>query len=80
MSEHIESSGTKSVPVIVQSEGAFNLGILLTETNYDVWSQLMEMHIAEREKFSYIIGKTALPAVKDKEYERWYAENQKVKC
>jgi hypothetical protein len=58
MSEkNIESSGMKSVPAIVQSEGVFNAGIILTESNYDVWSQLMEMHIAEREKLSYIFMK-----------------------
>ena len=75
----MKSSGNKSVPILVQSEGAFNAGIQLTETNYDVWSQLMEMHIAEREKLSYIIGKSAQPAESDKGYEKWYAENQKVK-
>ena len=53
----VESSGIKSIPVIVQSEGVFNVRIILTESNYDVWSQLMEMHIAEREKLSYIRGK-----------------------
>ena len=40
--------------IVFQSEGTFNLGIILTESNYDVGSQLMEMHIAEREKLSYI--------------------------
>ena len=52
----IESTRVKYVPIIVQSEGAFNVGIILTETNYDVWSQLMEMHIVERENLSYILG------------------------
>lgn len=74
-----ESSGTKSVPVIVQSEGVFNAGIILNESNYDVWSQLMEMHIAEREKLSYIRGKKKQPAESEDGYEKWYAENQKVK-
>ena len=47
--------------IVFQSEGTFNPGIILTESNYDVWSQLVEMHIAEREKLSYIRGKTNLP-------------------
>ncbi len=47
--------------IVFQSEGTFNPGIILTESNYDVWSQLMEMHIAEWEKLSYIRGKTNLP-------------------
>ena len=37
------------------------------------------MHIAEREKLSYIRGKTNPPKKSEDEYEKWYAENQKVK-
>ncbi|RVX12670.1 Retrovirus-related Pol polyprotein from transposon TNT 1-94 [Vitis vinifera] len=65
--------------IVFQSEGTFNSGIILTKSNYDVWSQLVEMHIAEREKLSYIRGKTNLPKESEDGYEKWYAENQKVK-
>lgn len=75
----VESSGTKSIPVVVQSESVFNAGIILSELNYDVWSQLVEMHIAEREKLSYIKGKMKQPAESEDGYEKWYVENQKVK-
>ena len=44
--------------IVFQFEGTFNPGIILTESNYDVWSQLVEMHIAEQEKLSYIRGNT----------------------
>ncbi|WKA12065.1 hypothetical protein VitviT2T_029493 [Vitis vinifera] len=37
------------------------------------------MHIVEREKLSYIRGKTNLPKESKDGYEKWYAENQKVK-
>ncbi|KAL5789241.1 hypothetical protein ACOSQ2_004129 [Xanthoceras sorbifolium] len=77
MSEKVEASGAKSFPIMVQSEGGFNTGITLTESNYDVWSQLMKMLIAEREKLSYIQGKKAPPAESEYGYEKWYAENQK---
>ena len=40
--------------IIFQSEGIFNPEIILTESNYDVWSQLVEMHIVEHKKLSYI--------------------------
>ena len=50
-------SGDKSIHVIVRSKNVFNAGIILTKSNYDIWSQLMEMHIAERETLSYINGK-----------------------
>ncbi|KAF2299398.1 hypothetical protein GH714_031831 [Hevea brasiliensis] len=54
-------------------------GIILNETNYDMWSQIIEMHIAKREKLSFISGNTQLPTEKDEGYERWYTDNQKVK-
>ena len=75
-----KTSGTKSAPIIIQSEGSpFNAGIVLDETNYDLWSQIMEMHIAEKEKLSFIRGNSQSPTEKDDGYEKWYADNQKVK-
>ena len=65
--------------IVFQSEGTFNSEIILTKLNYDVWSQLVEMHIAEREKLSYIRGKTNPPKESKDGYEKWYAKNQKVK-
>ena len=45
-----ETSVTKSTPIIIQHEGSsFNSGIVLNETNYDLWSQMLEMQIAEKE-------------------------------
>ena len=68
-SEVIES---KSAPIIIQSEGSsFNAGITLNETNYDLWSQIMEMHIAEKEKLSFIHGNSQPPTEKDDGYEKW---------
>ncbi|KAF2305009.1 hypothetical protein GH714_001026 [Hevea brasiliensis] len=75
-----ETSGAKSAPIIIQYESSsFNAGIILNETNYDMWSQIIEMHIAEREKLSFIRGNTQLSTEKDEGYERWYTDNQKVK-
>ena len=56
-----ESSQNKSAPIIIQSEGSsVKSGIVLDETNYDMWSQIMEMHIAEKEKLSFIHGTSTL--------------------
>ncbi|XP_068666389.1 uncharacterized protein [Aristolochia californica] len=68
-------------PIIhVQSENSgFTTSVTLTEVNYDVWSQIMEMQIAGREKLEYIMGKTQFPQETDASYAKWYAENQKVK-
>lgn len=49
------------------------------ETNYDIWSQIIEMHIAEWEKLSYIQGKKEPPKKSEDDYEKLYAENQNVK-
>ena len=39
----------KKNTIVFQSEGTFNPEIILTESNYDIWLQLVEMHFAERE-------------------------------
>ncbi|XP_068649541.1 uncharacterized protein [Aristolochia californica] len=71
----------ESTPIIhVQSKNSgFSTSVTLTEVNYDVWSQIMEMQIAGREKLEYIMGKTPFPQETDASYAKWYAENQKVK-
>ncbi|KAH9666171.1 retrovirus-related pol polyprotein from transposon RE1 [Citrus sinensis] len=69
----MEKTPTESSPVVIQSvrsDGVFNVGIILIETNYDVWSQIMEMHLAEREKLSYIRSSTKPFEESSKEYEK----------
>ncbi|XXG51738.1 hypothetical protein AAC387_Pa03g0243 [Persea americana] len=77
--EKSESSSSSPVFHIQSENSSFNAGITLTESNYDVWSQILEMQIAEREKLEYIIGNTPQPKETDVSYAKWYAENQKVK-
>ncbi|XP_068636051.1 uncharacterized protein [Aristolochia californica] len=71
----------ESTPIIhMQSENSgFTTSVTLTEVNYDVWSQIMEMQIVGREKLEYIMGKTPFPQETDASYAKWYAESQKVK-
>ena len=76
----MEKISTKSTPVViqsVQSDEVFNAGIIFTEINYDGWSQIMEMHLAEREKLSYICSSTKPSDESSKEYEKLNSENQK---
>jgi hypothetical protein len=70
-----------SSPIIyVQTKkSGFNASMILTETNYDTWSQIIEMQIVGREKLDYIIGDSPQPYAKDPSYSKWYAENQKIK-
>ncbi|KAH0672644.1 hypothetical protein KY290_024878 [Solanum tuberosum] len=37
------------------------------------------MHIAEKEKLSFVCGSTQPPTEKDEGYEKWYTNNEKVK-
>ena len=71
-----ETSVKKSTPIIIQHEGSsFNSRIVLNETNYDMWSQMLEMQIAEKEKLSFIRGTSSPPKEKDEGYEKWYSNN-----
>ena len=55
-------STTKDSPIIVQTEGSsFNIDMLLDETNYDIWSQLMEIHTAEKHKSMFIQDSSPVP-------------------
>ena len=71
---------SSSVPVIhVQLENpSFTTNAILIETNYEVWSQIMEMQIAGCEKLEYT-SKTSWKVTDTSSYAKWYAENQKVK-
>ncbi|KAJ8618440.1 hypothetical protein MRB53_014626 [Persea americana] len=77
--EKFELSSSSPVFHIQSENSGFNAEITLTESNYDVWSQILEMQIAEREKLEYIIGNTPQLKETDVSYAKWYAENQKVK-
>lgn len=79
MKKILNRSRIKSVPIIVQSEGAISTGSILTRPNYDIWSQLMDMHIAKREKLPYIHGEIKSSIETNYGYEKWYVKNQKVK-
>ncbi|KAH0720858.1 hypothetical protein KY290_005875 [Solanum tuberosum] len=75
-----KSDASNSTPIIIQSENSsFNARIILNETNYDMWSQIIEMHIVRKEKLSFVRGSTQPPIEKDEGYEKWYTDNQKVK-
>ena len=75
-----ETFVTKSTPIIIHHEdSSFNSGIVLNETNHDLWSQMLEMQIAEKEKFSFIRGTSPPPEEKDEGYEKWYPDNKRIK-
>lgn len=67
-------------PIIIQQDtSGFPVSIILNETNYMLWSQLMEMRIGARNKVGYLTGAVAKPAPNDPNYATWITENHKVK-
>ena len=52
--------------------------IKLDGTNYRVWSQILEMHIAGRKKKGYITRRNVAPIEDDSNYDEWDAEGALV--
>ena len=57
-----------------------HMGIKLDGQNYALWSQVMEMYIAEKDKLGYILGDIPQPELTDLTFQKWRTENVVVKC
>lgn len=74
------TGNTQPHPIIIhQDTSSFPTSIVLDETNFPLWSQLMEMRIRARNKSGYLTGVARKPAPEDPTYATWVTENQKVK-
>ena len=71
--------GTPSFIQTLQDNSPFPTGVILDETNYPLWSQLMEMRMGARNKYGFITGTTSKPPAGDKALETWLVENNRVK-
>ncbi|KAG8388025.1 hypothetical protein BUALT_Bualt02G0082300 [Buddleja alternifolia] len=65
--------------IIVQDNTPFPSGIILDDTNYPLWSQLMEMGIGARNKSGFLTSTTPKPPADDKQLETWLIDNNRVK-
>ena len=65
--------------VVDQDNSAFPIGITLDETNYSLWSQLMEMRIGVHNKARYLTGEAKNLNFGDPNLGTWITENHKVK-
>ncbi|KAI5340660.1 hypothetical protein L3X38_019934 [Prunus dulcis] len=73
---------TSSVPQIVTIQNdnfALPTGVILNETNYALWSQLMEIRIATRGKLGYLTGSIFVPTESAPTFDAWTTENLRVK-
>ena len=55
------------------------IGIKLDGTNYALWSQVVEMYVADKDKLSYINGDLPQPSTFDPSFHRRWTENAIVK-
>ena len=74
-----DSSSNNSVVVQNVQEPPFPTGVILDDTNYPLWSQLMEMRIGARNKSGFLTGTAVKPTTNEKTIETWTTENNKVK-
>ena len=75
----IVSHGAPAFIQTLQDNSSFPTGVILDETNYSLWSQLMEMRIEARNKYDFITSTTSKPPAGDKVLETWLVENNRVK-
>lgn len=72
--------GHKDPRVIAHNiqDAPFPSRIILDDSNYPLWSQLMEMRIGARNKSKFLTGKTPKPSC-EKLLENWLIDNNHVK-
>ena len=71
---------SKKPSIVTVHETSFpTISIKLDGANYRVWSQIMDMHIANRRKKGYITGRKVAPAENNPNYDEWEAEDVLVK-
>lgn len=80
MEINLAVTSSPATPIVVhQDNSPLPSGITLDETNYSLWSQLMEMWIDARNKGGYLTGETKKPDPTDPRREAWITDNHRVK-
>ena len=63
----------------LQDNTPFPSGIILDDTDFPLWSQLMEIQIGARNKSRFLTGTTPKPHAGDKQLETCLIDNNRVK-
>ncbi|KAJ0013569.1 hypothetical protein Pint_20274 [Pistacia integerrima] len=66
-------------PTMITEPSAAPIGITLNETNYALWSQVVEMYISGKDKLEYINGDIPQPSLIDPKFCKWRTDNAIVK-
>ena len=51
----------------------------MDEKSYDLWTPLIQIHIAGRKKIGYLRGSIKAPVEDDPKYDDWFSEDQRIK-
>lgn len=79
MAEDSENSENKPIYPVTIHETSPSIPIKLDGTNYRVWSKVLEIFIAGKEMKGYITGRKLAPAENDPSFDKWEAEDARVK-
>jgi len=78
MTEVLSRSQTSQYPPPADSSTT-PIGIKLNDSNFALWSQVVEMYISGKDKLGYINGDFPQPPETDPTFRRWQTENVIVK-
>lgn len=75
----VEVLSKTSAPTLTTDMSTPPIGIKLDGTNYTMWSQVVEMYIASKDKLGYINGDLPQPPSTDPTFRKWRTDNAIVK-
>jgi len=78
MGDQTPTSLPQSV-IVHHDNSTFPTSIVLDETNFSLWSQLMERAIGARNKIGFLIGEKVKPTTNDLSYGTWITDNNRPK-
>ncbi|XP_021819415.1 uncharacterized protein LOC110761277 [Prunus avium] len=79
MKTQASTSTTTPTPTITYETSSAQIGIKLDGSNYALWSQVIEMYVAGKDKLGYLIGELPAPSQTPSTFNRWRTENAIVK-
>lgn len=74
-----QASTSTTTPTITYETSSAQIGIKLDGSNYALWSQVIEMYVAGKDKLGYLIGELPAPSQTPSTFNRWRTENAIVK-
>uniref|UniRef100_A0A2N9FJS7 Retrotransposon Copia-like N-terminal domain-containing protein n=1 Tax=Fagus sylvatica TaxID=28930 RepID=A0A2N9FJS7_FAGSY len=74
-----EALSKVQTPTLSTKPPAAPIGVKLNDTNYALWSQVVEMYISGKDKLGYINGDLPQPPTTDPSFRKWRTDNAIVK-